>query len=495
MSARVDHDLVIIGSGFSGVGMAIAAKAAGRDYLVLEKADEIGGTWRDNRYPGCACDVPSHLYSFSFEPNPYWSRAYATADEIQDYLLFCVEKYGIREQVRFDSTVQQMTYDDGLGAWHLSVASSAGEIQHIVAGAVVLGVGALHDPVLPDIPGIEHYAGEVMHTAAWDVNATMFGKKVGIIGTGCSAVQAIPHLAEDATHLTVFQRTPVWVLPKLDPEFPEWLIDAYEKRPWLTKLHRARIKAYNEVRSLAFTKQPALLKAMSKVALHHMHSAVKDPELREKLTPSYTMGCKRITMSNTYFPTLARDDVTLETSSITGADATGLITADGTHHTLDAVVFATGFDVAGSYRHLDVTGLQGHRLADDWDAGIDSFYGVTVPHYPNLFFLLGPNTGLGHTSVLLMIEAQIRLIDTLLDERDKRGVTAVAVRPQIVPAHMAQIARRSDDTVWKSGGCNSWYLDERGENRSLWPESVIAYERKLARPDFVDYEFTGSAEF
>ncbi|NNG38772.1 NAD(P)/FAD-dependent oxidoreductase [Flexivirga sp. ID2601S] len=494
MSARVDHDLVIVGSGFSGIGMAIAAQRDGRDYVILEKADEIGGTWRDNRYPGCACDVPSHLYSFSFEPNPYWSRAYATSDEIQDYLLYCVEKYGVRDNIRLRSTVQRMTYDEGLGAWHVTVGTADGDSYQIVAGAVVLGVGALHDPVLPDIPGLRTFQGEVMHTASWDPGATMIGKRVGIIGTGCSAVQAIPHLAEDAKHLTVFQRTPIWVLPKVDPAYPEWLVDAYEKRPWLMKAHRAKIKAANELRVLAFTKQPMLLKAASKAALAHMRSAVKDPELRAKLTPDYTMGCKRITMSNTYFPALARDDVTVETSSITSADTTGVTTADGTHHDLDVLVLATGFDVSGSYRHLNVTGLEGHTLEADWDAGIDTFYGVTVPHYPNLFLLLGPNTGLGHTSVVLMIEAQIGLVAKLLDARDHRGATAVAVRPQVVPAHMEQLDQRSEHTVWQAGGCSSWYLDEEGRNRTLWPGSVVEYERKLAKPELIDYEFTGAVD-
>ena len=492
MSVYIDHELVIIGTGFSGIGMSIAARRSGREFVIFEKTTEIGGTWRDNHYPGCSCDVPSHLYSFSFEHNPYWSRAYANANEIQDYLLFCVEKYGIRNHISFDSAIQRMTYDEGLGVWHLTVTSSSGEVRQVVARVVVLGVGTLHDPTLPDTLGLEKFGGKLMHTALWDVDISMFGKRVGVIGTGCSAVQAIPYLAEDAKHLTIFQRTPVWVLPKFNPEFPEWLIDAYEKWPWLMKTHRMKIKTYNEFRSLAFTKQPLLLKTASNIALAHMHRAIKDPTLRAKLTPNYTMGCKRITMSNTYFPTLARDNVTIETSNIISANATELITVNATHHALDIVVLATGFNIAGSYRHLDVTGQNGHILADDWDAGINSFYGVTVPHYPNLFLLRGPNTGLGHTSVLLMIEAQIGLITKLLDERDKRRATVVVVRQQVVPAHMKQLDERSASTVWKIGGCHSWYLEKDGRNRSLWPASVTEYEHRLAKPDLVDYEFTGA---
>ena len=491
---RLDHDLVIVGSGFSGIAMAIQAQRTGRDFLVVEKADEIGGTWRDNRYPGCACDVPSHLYSFSFEPNPYWSHAYASADEIQDYLLFCVEKYGLRERIQLDTAAREMTYDSDLGAWHLTLETGDGRVEQLLAGAVVLAVGALHDPVVPDLPGLEDFAGDLQHTAAWDPGATVIGKRVGVIGTGCSAVQAIPHLAEDAAHLTVFQRTPVWVLPKIDPAYPDWLIDSYEKRPWLMKVHRAKIKAANELRAVGFTRRPEVLKAASMLARRHLRSAVKDPELRRKLTPDYTMGCKRITMSNTYFPALARDDVHLETEAVTEVDATGVTTADGTHHDLGVLVLATGFDPAGSYRHLDVRGEQGHRLAADWEGDMETFYGVTVPHYPNLFLLLGPNTGLGHSSVLLMIEAQVGLISRLLDARDARGAAAVAVRPQVVPAHMAHLDRRSANSVWQSGGCTSWYLDEDGRNRTLWPGTVVEYEHRLAHPELVDYEFSGTSE-
>ncbi len=494
MDVQVDFDVVIIGSGFSGVGMAIGLQGSGRSFTVLEKASDIGGTWRDNRYPGCACDVPSHLYSFSFEPNPYWSRAYATRDEIQDYLLYVVERYDVRKDVRFDTQVIGGVWDEGLLVWHLTLLGSDGSQQHVVASSVVLGVGALHDPVLPNIPGLETFAGEIMHTATWDPGASMFGRKVAIVGTGASAVQAIPSLAEDAEQLTVFQRTPAWVLPKVDPEYPEALHDAYEKWPWLMKAHRAKIRTANELRGYAFTKATSVLKASSMVARANIGRSVKDPVLRKKLTPHYTMGCKRITFSNAYYPALARPDVHVETSTIEAADDTGLITADGSHYNLDVVVFATGFDVAGSYRHLGFLGADGHDLADDWDGGITSYYGVTVPHFPNLFFLLGPNTALGHTSVLLMIEAQIGLTLRLLDERDARRTAAVEVREAVAEAHIATLDRRTQKTVWVAGGCDSWYLDQFGRNRTLWPGSVPEYERRTRRPEMIDYEFTGSRD-
>ena len=494
MDAAVDFDVVIIGSGFSGIGMAIALQGTGRSFAVLEKAADIGGTWRDNRYPGCACDVPSHLYSFSFEPNPYWSRAYATRDEIQDYLLYVVEQYDVRGDIQFDTQVIGGVWDESLLVWHLTLLRADGSHEHLVAGSVVLGVGALHDPVLPDIPGLESFGGEIMHTATWDTGATMFARKVAIVGTGASAVQAIPSLAHDAEHLTVFQRTPAWVLPKIDPEYPEALHDAYEKWPVLMKAHRTKIRAANELRGYAFTKATSVLRASSLVARANIGRSVKDPALRAKLTPDYTMGCKRITFSNDYYPALARADVYVETSSIEAADETGVTTADGTHHDVDVLVFATGFDVAGSYRHLGFRGAGGRDLADDWDGGITSYYGVTVPHYPNLFFLLGPNTALGHTSVLLMIEAQIELTLRLLDERDERRAGAVEVREAVAEAHIATLDRRTQKTVWMAGGCDSWYLDQFGRNRTLWPGSVPEYKRRTRRPEMIDYEFSGSRD-
>lgn len=491
MNVELDYEVLVIGAGISGIAMGIALRAAGRDFRIIEKAEDIGGTWRDNRYPGVACDVPSHLYSYSFEPNPYWSRAYAPGDEIQDYLLYVVEKYQLRPHIDFETYLQSADYDPADAVWRVTVAGLDGQPRDLVVRDVVLGVGSLHEPSMPSIPGLHEFAGEIMHTSSWVPGTTAWDKQVAVIGTGASAVQAIPPLAEDAAHLTVFQRTPVWVMPKNDTVYSDKVIDSFEKHPSLLAAQRARIRATNETRVLAFTSHPKLLAAMSQVAKRHLRQAVKDKRLREKLTPSYTMGCKRIPLSNDYYPALARDNVDVVTDDIVAADQTGLVTADGTHHDIDLLVLATGFDPAGSFRHLPVTGLDGHDFVGDFAAGIQTYYGVTVPHYPNLFMLLGPNTVLGHTSVILMIEAQVRLIMTLLAERDRRGSTAVGVRAQIVPAHMAELQARTDKSVWVQGGCHSWYLDENGVNRVLWPGSVGDYEKAMTRPELIDYEFTG----
>ncbi|GAB3581727.1 NAD(P)/FAD-dependent oxidoreductase [Calidifontibacter terrae] len=487
---RLDHDLVVIGAGFSGIAMTIAAKAAGREVLILEQAEEIGGTWRDNRYPGVACDVESHLYSYSFELNPDWSRDYAPGDEIQDYLLYVVEHYDVRRHVRFGARVQQAWFVQETGHWEVAFATPTGLLETVTCRDLVVAVGSLQTPVTPPIPGLELFRGEVMHTADWVAGTTSHGKRVGVIGTGASAIQVIPPLAEDAAALTVFQRTPSWVLPKNDREIPESTSERFERRPALMQAKRQKIRAANETRAVAFTKHPALLSAVSLRSRHYLKSVVKDPVLREQLTPDYTMGCKRIPLSDNYYEALIRKNVRVVTGAITSADATGIVTADGKHHALDLLVLATGFDPSASWKAVNVFGENHRSLTAAWDAGIDSYFGVTVPAFPNMFLLLGPNSELGHTSVLLMMEAQVEMVVKLMAERDRRGADLVSVRPQVVPAHMREIDERSAKSVWQQGGCRSWYLDEQGRNRTLWPGSVGEYERRVREPDYIDFEFT-----
>ncbi|MDE9365574.1 NAD(P)/FAD-dependent oxidoreductase [Luteipulveratus sp. YIM 133132] len=490
MSLPVDHDTVIVGGGFSGIAMAIALKAAGRDDLVvLEKAEEVGGTWRENRYPGCECDVPAHLYSYSFELNPYWSQTYAPSDEIQDYLLYCVEKYDVRRHIEFDATVQDAAYDEESSTWTVTMTSSWGTLRTLRARSLVLAVGALHEPSIPDIPGMESFAGEMMHTATWDPGTTVERKHVSVIGTGSSGVQIIPSLAEDAVHLTVFQRTPAWVMPRTNRQYADRLIDTFEQHPTALAAHRARLKATSDLRERGLTSAPRLLKAASRLALENLHSAVKSPQLRAVLTPDYPMGCKRILLSSDYYPALARPDVTVETDPIERIERDAVVTKSGRRHHTTVLVLATGFDPVGSYRYLGIKGADGHLLSADWDDGATTYLGVTVPHFPNLFLLLGPNSLLGHTSDLQIMEAQVGLVVRLLAERDRRHARSVAVRPQVVPGFVAELDRRSERTVYLSG-CSSWYLDRGGRNRTLWPGSVGEYERRTTRPEMVDYLFT-----
>ena len=490
MSAVAEMDVVVVGSGFSGIGMGVALKNAGRSFVILEKADEIGGTWRENRYPGVACDVPSHLYSFSFDLNPYWSHTYSSGDVIQDYLLSVVEKHGLREHVTFGAWVEGASYDEASGVWSVVAHTDDGRTTTVTARALVLGVGALHLPHIPLIEGLHTFAGELVHTASWPENTSMFGRRVGIIGTGASAVQCIPPLAEDAEHLTVFQRSAPWIMPQRNGEYSETTIDRFRRHPALMRAHREALRRKNDLRAVAFDAQPKLLELASREAKRHLRNQVSDPSLREKLTPDYTMGCKRVILSDRYYPALVRSDVSLVTDDVVAVTPEGVVTSGGAMHELDALVLATGFDPAGSYAHLQISGRDGRSFADEWAQGVQTYLGVSMAGFPNLFMLLGPNTGLGHTSVVLMIEAQIAHVMRLLGERDRRGTTAVEVRPELVPAFTREMRERTERSVWKQGGCTSWYLDEDGENRTLWPGGVGEYERRLTRPDAIDFLFS-----
>ncbi|WP_018157955.1 flavin-containing monooxygenase [Demetria terragena] len=482
------HEAVIVGTGFSGIAMGIALRAAGREFVMLEKAAEVGGVWRDNRYPGCASDVPAHLYSYSFEPNPYWSQTYAPSDEIQDYLLFCVEKYHLRQHIHTGSTVQQAIYNEATGRWTLTVASAWGSTRQVTTDALILGIGALHEPVIPEIPGLPDFAGEVRHTAAWDPGMSVLSRRVGVIGTGSSGVQVIPPLAEDAEQLSVFQRSPAWVLPRGNEEYTEEQVDRFERHPSSAQALRAIQRTQLEARSLALTTQPALRKVLTAQAKRHLQKSVADKALRAKLTPSDALGCKRFLMSDAYYPALMRDTVEVVTDAIDHIEPDAIVTASGQRHHVDVLVLATGFDPVGSYRDLSIAGLRGRVLGREFARDAETYLGVSAPHFPNLFMLLGPNTLLGHSSEVLMVEAQVALVTSLLAERERRGATSVAVRPEIVPGFLADIDRRSARSAWRSG-CTSWYLNAQGHNRTLWPGSVREYEKRATKPEFVDYVF------
>ena len=488
--AMVDVDVIIVGAGIAGIAMAMELQRTGQTFVVLEKGDEIGGTWRDNRYPGVACDVPSHLYSFANEPNPYWSHTYASGDEIQDYLLSVVEKHDLRRHIMFDAWVAGARYEESNGHWEVTYRPQDSHSMTLTSRGLVLGVGLLHLPNVPMIEGLQHFAGEVIHTAAWPRETSMFGRRVGVIGTGASAVQCIPPLAQDATHLSVFQRTPSWVLPRHNTEYSEATIDRFRRHPGLMKAHRTSWRVKTDARSVAFDSHPKLLEMASKKALAHLHNQVKDPQLREKLTPTYTMGCKRVLTSDDYYPALVRQDVTLVTDEVIAATPDGLVTADGAFHQLDVIVLATGFDPAGSYRHLDIVGALGRSLADEWADGVRTYLGIALADFPNLFLLHGPNTALGHTSVIAMIEAQVGHVSALLAERDRRGAASIRVRPELVDAFTRQVQERSERSVWLTGGCHSWYLDADGVNRTVWPGSLRDYENRCSSSDVaIDYLF------
>jgi cation diffusion facilitator CzcD-associated flavoprotein CzcO len=479
--------ITIIGSGFAGLCMAIKLKEAGyHDFVILEKAGDLGGTWRDNTYPGCACDVPSPLYSFSFELNPGWSRLFSPQAEIWDYLRACVAAYGLAPHIRFGTEVSSLEYDDARAVWRVSTGGGESFETH----AVVSGIGALHVPHLPDIPGRERFAGPAFHSARWDHSCDLTGRRVAVIGTGASAVQFVPVAAEQAGRLTVFQRTPPWIQPKPDVAISERMRRAL-RLPGAARALRGSIYWLLETRALGFTIDPRLMKVHQRTAERHLADQVADPVLRAKLRPDYTIGCKRILLSSDYYPALTRDNVELVTDRVTEIRERSIVDATGREHEADVIIYGTGFKVTGALTEQQIIGRNGLKIQDAWRDGIKAYLGVSTAGFPNLFFLLGPNTGLGHTSVVFMIESQVRYVMDCLRLLSRTKARAMDVRPQAQRAYNDRLQRRLDRLVWTEGGCTSWYLDEHGKNRTTWPGFTFEYWARTRKVKPEAYELIG----
>ncbi|MER6176204.1 NAD(P)/FAD-dependent oxidoreductase [Streptosporangium sp. NPDC001681] len=469
--------ITIIGTGFAGLGMAIKLKEAGyHDFVILEKAGDLGGTWRDNTYPGCACDVPSHMYSFSYELNPGWSRMFAPQAEIWDYLRACVDKYGLAEHLRFGKEVVGLEYDDTTRDWRVSVAGE----EPFTTNAVISGIGALHVPSLPAIPGRESFAGPSFHSAEWDHSVDLTGKRVAVIGTGASAVQFVPQIAGKVSRLHLFQRTPPWIHPK--PDFP---FSSRAKRilglPGAARALRNSIYWALETRALGFTVDPRLMKVHQRMALSHLAKQVPDPALRARLTPDYTIGCKRILISNDYYPALGRENVELITEGVREIRENSIIDSTGREIEVDVIVYGTGFKVVEALDEQRIIGRNGRKIQEAWQDGVEAYYGITTAGFPNLFFLLGPNTGLGHNSVVFMIESQVRYVLDCLRLLSRTKARAIDVRPEAQRDYNDRLQGRLNHLVWNEGGCRSWYLDEHGVNRTIWPGFTFEYWARTRR--------------
>ncbi|TCO62514.1 flavin-containing monooxygenase [Actinocrispum wychmicini] len=490
MGKRYDTGVVIVGTGFSGLGMAIQLKKTGRDdFLVLEKADDVGGTWRDNTYPGCACDIPSHMYSFSFEQNPKWSRSYSPQQEIWDYLRRVTDKYALREHIRFGTEMTSARWDDEDGRWHLLARNG----DEYVAQFLVSGIGALHIPHIPELPGLPDFKGRTFHSATWDHSYDLRGKKVAVVGTGASAVQFVPQIAPEVESLTLFQRTPPWIMPKPDYAMPAWAKRVFRAVPGAQRAYRNVLYWLLEARALGFNSKGGarLMKAAEGLAKRHIARQVKDPALRRDLTPDYTMGCKRVLVSNDYYPALNRDNVQVVTAGVAQVREHSVVTADGTEHEVDAIIFGTGFHVTDAFDYLDVVGLNEANLAKQWQQqGIQTHKGITVSGFPNLFFLLGPNTGLGHNSVVFMIESQIRYVADAIALVDRGRARALNVRPEVQDDFTTRIQRQLANGIWSQGGCDSWYLDAMGVNRTIWPGFTWRYWLETRKVDLAEFELS-----
>jgi cation diffusion facilitator CzcD-associated flavoprotein CzcO len=479
--------VAIVGTGFSGLGTAIRLADSGdRDFVVLERASDVGGTWRDNTYPGAACDVPSRLYSFSFRLNPEWSRSYSAQPEILDYLRACAREAGVLPHIRFDAELLDAAWDAAAAVWRITTARGS-----LTADFLVLGTGALVEPALPDVPGLAEFEGTVFHSARWNHDHDLKGRQVAAIGTGASAIQFVPQVQRVAESLTLFQRTAPWVLPRTDRGITgveQWV---YRNVPGVHRLARAGVYSVLESRALGFVAHPRLLAPMERIGRWHLKRAVSDPALREKLTPRYSIGCKRVLISNDYYPALAQPNVSVVTEGIDRIERDGIRTRDGVLHKCDTLILGTGFHVTDNPGFTRIRGRDGVTLAEAWAAGgMRAHLGSTVPGFPNLFLLLGPNTGIGHTSAVYMIESQIAFVLQALQHARRENVATVEVRPDVETAYNADLARRSDRTVWKSG-CASWYLDSEGRNTVLWPDLTFRFRGLTRRFRPADYVLTG----
>ncbi|GGT08377.1 MULTISPECIES: flavin-containing monooxygenase [Streptomyces] len=477
--------VAVIGAGFGGLGAAVRLRREGiTDFTVLERADSVGGTWRDNSYPGCACDVPSHLYSFSFAPNPDWPRTFSGQPHIRAYLERVADTFGLRPHIRLRHEVQSMRWDAERLHWAIETSGGA-----LTADVVVSATGPLSEPKLPEVPGLAGFPGKVFHSARWDHDYDLRGKRVAVVGTGASAIQIVPAIAPDVQRLTLFQRTPPWVMPRTDRAITaaeRWL---HRQLPFTRAARRGLLWGIRELQVSAFTRHPNRLGLIESLAKANIARSIKDPELAAKLTPSYRIGCKRILLSSDYYPALARPHVDLVASGLEEVRGSVLVAADGTEAEADAIVFGTGFHVTDMPIADRVVGAEGRTLADHWKDGMQALRGATAAGFPNWMTIIGPNTGLGNSSMILMIESQLNYMADYLRQLDVLGGrVALAARPSAVGRWNRQVQARMERTVWNTGGCTSWYLDAQGRNTTVWPGTTGEFRRLTQTVDMAEYE-------
>ncbi len=477
---------LIIGSGFSGLGMGIKLRSRGdEDFVIVEKADSVAGTWRENTYPGCACDVPSHMYSFSFEPNPDWSQMYAPQHEIREYLERVTDKYDIRRHIRFHTKAVAAHWDADAALWRCRLEGPDGPYE-IAAQFVVSAIGGLHIPSKPRFPGIEDFEGEVFHSAEWNHDYELDGKRVAVIGTGASAIQFVPEIMPKVARLDLYQRTAPWVLPKVDRHIRPSERKLYRRFPALQRAYRWAIYWLLELVVLNAVKGERFGRIFEAMGRRHLARQVSDPVKREKLTPHFEFGCKRLLMSNDYYRSLDQPKADVITEPIERVTPKGVV-AGGVEREVDAIILATGFDVEAMGSAVEIRGVGGRLLADDWADGIEAHRGTLVAGYPNLFFLMGPNTGLGHNSVVFMAEYQIELADQAMRAVRERGAGGIAPKPSAQDAYNRRLQKHLARAVW-SRSCSNWYVDSRGRNITLWPHSTWRWALEMSRLRPSEYE-------
>jgi cation diffusion facilitator CzcD-associated flavoprotein CzcO len=480
MSPRAETDVAIVGAGFGGLGMAIRLKEAGRDdFVVLERAADVGGTWWANTYPGCQCDIPSNLYSFSFARNSDWTTAYPMRDQIHAYLRDCAERFGVLEHTRFETELLDAAWDDDSRRW--TTETSRGPLT---ARFLVGATGMLSEPCVPSLPGLDRFEGTTFHTAAWDHDHDLTGRRVAVLGTGASAIQVVPSIQEQVEKLTVFQRTPPWVIFHLDHPVGPWLRRLYARVPPLQAAARGGIWALHELVVPGMTRDPRLLKGHELLARANLWRNVRDPQLRRRLTPDYSIFCKRILLSNDWYKAITAPNAELVTAGIREVRAGSVVDGHGVEHEVDTIVFATGFAPSDPPIARRLRGRAG-TLSDVWRGSPKAYLGSTVTGFPNLFLLYGPNTNLGHSSLVYILESQMTYVLSALESMDGSGAAAFDVHPEVQEAFNDEMQERLATSVWS--GCRSWYLDANGRNSIQWPGFTFEYRRRTRRFDAADY--------
>ncbi len=471
------YEVLIVGAGISGIGAGIRLLDEGiRDFAILEKAEDLGGTWRDNTYPGCACDVPSALYSFSFSQKHDWSRVFAGQQEILDYVRETARAYGVESCIHFNRAVEQARWDEENGHWVLDTPAGRYRGRFLISCS-----GYLHEPVIPDLPGLKDFPGTVFHSSRWNHEHDLSGERVAVIGTGASAIQFVPRIRPLAHSLSVYQRTPQWILPKPDSGMPE-AGQALLKVPGTLKAWRSLLYGGFETFGIGF-RHPALLEQLQKLALAHLRHAVPDPHLRERLTPDYTLGCKRVLLSNDYYPALNEPNVELLATGVREVRGKVVVGADATEREVDTIILGTGFHVTEPPIAERVFDSRGRSLSGHWRDGMQAYRGTTIHGFPNLFMVLGPNLGIGHNSAFIVIEAQLDYIMSALRTARRRGFGRLEVRPDVQRRYNRRVQKDLQGSVWNTGGCSSYYLDRNGFNSVGFPWSTLAMRRLLKRFD------------
>ena len=481
--------VAIVGAGFGGIGLGIKLKEAGIDsFTILEKGDRVGGVWRDNTYPGLTCDIPSHLYSFSFEPKHDWSRRYGSGDEILAYLEACTERYGVSSHLRLGTEVASAEFDEGGGRWMIRTTDG----DRLEADVLVSATGQLSRPVTPAIPGVDRFEGPVFHSARWDHEAELERRRVAVVGTGQSAIQFVPEIAPRVERLSVFQRSPGWVVPKPDRPYAPWQQWIFRRLPWVQSLSRALLYLRFEFFTFILTRARILARFGERAYERKIRREIADPDLRAKLLPDYPLGCKRTLVSDDWLQALARDDVDVVTEAIRELSSSAVVTADGRVHPADALIFATGFAAHDFLAPMEIRGLGGRDLNEAWRDGAEAHLGLAVAGFPNMFILYGPNTNLGAGSIVAVLESQIAYVVEAVRALERLGARWIDVRDDVQSGFNDDLQRRLADSVW-TAGCSSWYRSESGKVTNNWPGTTSEYRRRIRRPDPADFRVAPAA--